>query len=107
FLGLQRYAGVGDTLTFSAQATATADETRHGLTRVIKTGMVPAIARTTLADHLGVSMTEAPSGAAQPSSQTKRDPWNFWVCTTGLSGNLNGDRNNTFGFVNGSINARR
>src|SRR5207253_9907245 len=45
FLGLQRYTGVGDTLTFSAPATATADETRRGVTRVIKTGLVPFIAR--------------------------------------------------------------
>ncbi len=107
FLGLQRYAGVGDTLTFSTQATATDDETRRAMTRVIKTGLVPFIARTTLAERLVVSMTEAPSGAAQPSSQTKRDPWNFWVFTTGLNGNLNGDRNNHFSFLNGSISARR
>src|SRR5262249_45463536 len=41
FLGLQRFAGRGDTLHVSSSPTATSDETRQALVRVMKAGLVP------------------------------------------------------------------
>jgi hypothetical protein len=106
FLGQQRFAGRGDTLHYAAGPTATSDETRRGLVRVMKVGLVPYLARTTLLERMDVSVSPRDSGAA-PAGAVIHDPWNFWVFTTSLNGNGNGDRNNVFTNLNGSLNARR
>src|SRR6185295_10404677 len=93
FLGLQRYAGVGDTLRYSAIATATDDENRQGLTRIIKAGLIPFVARTTLAGRMQFSMAAAAAGESQAAAQTQHDPWNFWVFSTSFNGFANGDKN--------------
>ncbi|MDQ6827780.1 MAG: hypothetical protein M3081_02830 [Gemmatimonadota bacterium] len=106
FLGRRVFAGVGDTLQFANSATATSDETRIALTRVIKIGLVRFIARTTLAGRLQISLAEGPP-AERSDAQSHHDPWNFWVFTTSFNANANGDANNRFTSVNGGLTARR
>jgi hypothetical protein len=107
FLGLQRYAGTGDTLRYEAGPSATPDETRRGMARVLKVGLVPFVARTTIGDRLQVSVSAATGGDTATSGQTQLDPWNFWVFRLSLNGFFNGDANARFRSMNGSINARR
>jgi hypothetical protein len=105
FLGQLYFAGRGDTLHYAIGPTATSDETRRGLVRVMKAGLVPYLARTTLLERVDVSVAPPTEKSPQPTSM--HDPWNFWVFTTSLNGNANGDRNNVFSNLNGSFNARR
>lgn len=107
FIGLRSFAGTRDTLRYNEAAGATRDETRRSLTRVIKTGLVRFLAHTTLADRLQITVSEATGTGDAKATQTTHDPWNFWTFTTSFNGNANGDRNNTFTFMNGSFNARR
>lgn len=106
FLGLRAFAGVGDTLHYATAASATPDETRRGVVHVLEEGLVPFLARSALAERLEITV-KPPSGGAPLVSQTQHDPWNFWVFTTSLNGNGNGDRNNTFTFLTGSFSASR
>jgi hypothetical protein len=105
FLGRLHFAGRGDTLHYASGPTATSDETRHGLAHALKAGLVPFLARTTLLERMDVSVAPSTEKGSQPT--TMHDPWNFWVFTTSLNGNANGDRNNVFSNLNGSLNAKR
>ena len=109
FLGLHRYASAGDTLAYAATPTATQDETRRGLIRLIKAGLVPFVARTTLAARLEISVAPPVAGAGAPTApgQGQRDRWNAWVFTLSANGNFQGDRNNKLNALMGSLNARR
>src|SRR5262249_54511668 len=90
FLGLRQYAGAGDTARFARGSSATPDETRRALVRVIKVGLVPFLSRTLIADRLQISV-EAATGQNQSTSQSLHDPWNFWVFNAGFNGFFNGD----------------
>ena len=85
FIGLERFKGVEQTLTYSAPQTATSDERRTGYTAVLKLGLVRYASETPLAGRLKVDFSE-------PQGQTKAaavlDPWNFWVFRAGMSGNV-------------------
>ncbi|HEY9225577.1 MAG TPA: hypothetical protein VIP11_02945 [Gemmatimonadaceae bacterium] len=107
FLGLRGYAGKGDTLSYFEETSATPDETRKGLTRVLKVGLVRFLLNTSVVTRLDVTVADAPAGANRPSGQTVRDPWHFWVFTVGFNGFANGDQNNRFNNLNGNFNASR
>jgi hypothetical protein len=87
FIGLDRFADVDQSLTFSAPQTATDDERRRGYTSIFKLGLVRYVAETPLASRLTLTFKEPPGQAAAGSV---RDPWNFWVFRIGASGNLEG-----------------
>ena len=58
FIGQRAFAGRGDTLTFTTNATTTDDEERQGLTRTLALGLVQFVARTPGAQALRVSMRQ-------------------------------------------------
>ena len=104
FLGQRRFAGIGDTLKYVAPQSATPDNVRRGLTRAIKVGLVPFLARTSLAQRIDVTI--APAVAAEAVAPA-RDPWNGWVFNVGASSNMSGERTTQFNSINGSLSARR
>lgn len=104
FLGQQRFAGAGDTLRHVAPQSSTPDDVRRGLTRAIKLGLVPFLARTTLAQRIDVSI--APATAAATAAPA-RDRWNGWVFSIGANSNMNGERTSQFTSINGNMSARR
>lgn len=104
FLGQQRFAATGDTLQYVAPQSATADDIRRGLTRAIKVGLVPFLARTTLAQRIDVTIAPAPATA---TAAPTRDRWNGWVFSIGTNSNLSGERTSQFNSINGNMSARR
>src|SRR5581483_8340855 len=104
FIGLRDFNGLTDTLRYVGGSTETDDERRKGLAKVVKTGLVRFLARTTIADRLQISVSGG--GAAAPA-QTQRDPWNFWVFRVSTFANANGDANGKFMYINGNFDARR
>jgi len=106
FIGLEGFAGVEQTLQHVADATATSDEQRRGLLRVIKLGLVAYVTYTPQADRLDVQYTP-------PSEQKKAvvgqadDPWNLWYFRTRVSGNFSGEELSNRRSLGGSVSANR
>ena len=104
-LGKRDFTGRNDTLLFVSRPTDTYDEVRRGLTQTLKLGLVGYAARSALADRIQITY-EAPAG--QPdSSRPRRDPWNYWIFNTGLSGNFSGETSVLTTSLYGSVSANR
>ena len=108
FLGQRLYAGRGDTLSFTTNATTTDDEERQGLTRTIALGLVPFVARTPGAQSLRVT-TRQGIGANAPGAQTmpSSDPWKAWVFEIDVSADLSGEQNYRNREIEGEFSANR
>lgn len=81
FIGLERFAGVDQTLAFTTAQTATEDDERRAFARTFSLGLVRYVAETPLADRVRVTLDSA---AAPPAAGRQRDPWNFWFFRTEL-----------------------
>lgn len=104
-IGLRRFAGRDNTLTYTSPATATEDGVRQGLVRVLKAGLVPYAVDTPAGGRITIAY-EAPD-AAEAVMSPARDPWNFWTFTVGANGFFNGeDRFNSMN-LNASVSANR
>jgi len=102
FIGLERWAGSADTLPWTSRTTDTQDDIRRGLAQTMRLGLVRFAARTPIAPNLVVNYSAPASAAAQVS-----DPWNYWVFSASLSGNLNGEKSVKFQFWSGRFSADR
>lgn len=107
FLGQRRFAGVGDTLQLVTAQGSTDDETRRGVGRTLRLGLVPFLVRTSLADRLDLTVAAAATGTTATAAPAGRDRWNAWVFTVGANGNLNGEQSSSFRSVSGNVMARR
>lgn len=106
FIGLGRFTGRVDTLSFFAPDASTDDEVRFGLARMFKLGLVPFVAGTPEADRITISY-EAPSDdAARPATPTV-DPWNFWVFEVDGESYINGESSYQNVDLGAGISARR
>jgi hypothetical protein len=103
FIGLERYAHTADTLRWNSKASDTEDDIRRGLAGVLRLGLVRFAAHTPLAHSLEITYN-APTAAV---ASEIRDPWNHWVFSVGLSGNLNGQKSLKFQYWNGNFSADR
>ena len=106
FIGSRGFASTADTLKHIARVDATPDDTRKGLTRVMKIGLVRLLARTSLATRLQVSLDAADANAAAKNGPT-RDRWHAWVFSTNAQAYMSGEATNRNGFGFGSFNASR
>lgn len=86
FIGLRGFSQTVDTLKYQASVNATADDRRRGYTRTIKTGLVPFLSRTALADRLNISVAPAAATAGAAQAAPQRDPWHAWVMTLSSNG---------------------
>lgn len=98
FIGQRGFARTVDTLKYVASVDATPDDRRRGYTRVIKTGLVPFLARTDVASRLTITVA-APSAEAVAAAAPQRDPWHAWVFTVSGNGFTNGEK--SYKFING------
>lgn len=106
FIGLERFAGMEQTLLHVAEATATSDEKRRGLLRVIKVGLVAYTVYTSQGDRLDVQY--------KPEAQQKKevvgqihDPWNLWYFRTRVNGYFSGEELSSQHSLGGSVSANR
>lgn len=102
FIGLARFAGSSDTLSYVSENTATGDERRKGLAQTIRLGLVRFAARTPVASRLQVRYDAPPAAAARV-----RDPWNYWVFRLGLNPYLQGEKLVRFVSLDGELSASR
>ena len=104
FIGLGRFAGADQSLTYVSVQTNTDDERRAGFAAQFRLGLVRYAAETPLASRLKVTF-DAPK--AKAAAEPQNDPWNFWVFRVGASGNLEGQESGNENQVRGSLSANR
>jgi hypothetical protein len=117
FIGQKELQGRADTLHYFAQSDATSDETRHGMVRVLRLGLVRYVMATPLAAHLDVRFGPpggpggpgAPGGTGGPAgpSREQHDPWNRWVYSANLYTYFFGQQSNSSAQFSGGFDASR
>lgn len=105
FIGLGRFDKVDRTLTFNTPQTATSDDRRKAFARYFRLGIATYAVDSSAAERLDVSWA-APSATA-PAATPARDPWNYWVFRTNLSGNRDGEESANFSSYRLSLSANR
>jgi hypothetical protein len=104
FIGLGRFQGVDNSLVYASPQTATSDERREGLLRVLKLGLVRYVAGSRVGERLKLQFDEPKN---QQTAASVRDPWNFWVFRVGASGSFEGEESGTQRDVSASFSANR
>lgn len=107
FAGQENFKGMNDTLLFYRTSVDTEDEYRQRMVRYLKLGLTRFIAKTSLAQKLNISVIVNKNEEPVNSLTNKKDKWNFWVYTVGLSGYLNSDDNSKSYQVSGRVSANR
>jgi hypothetical protein len=105
FIGQKELARVADTLRYVSPPSASQDDLRRGLARIIRLGLVRYYAYLGQSGRFDVTYT-APTGDSA-SKAAARDRWNLWVFRINASGYGNGEKSSNFVSLNGSVNASR
>ena len=105
FIGRRHFAGMADTLAVAMEPGAASDEVRKAMVRILKTGLVRYLAHTQAGTQLDIAF--APSKIAPEQTTPKRDPWNAWVFTTSVNGNLYSEQSTRYDYLSGSFTASR
>jgi hypothetical protein len=104
FIGLKNFAGRRDTLRYVEGPTETETESREGITRTLKMGLMPYVAATPVAGRIQIAYTPERPGAPVGPAQ---DPWDFWVFSTSVHGYFSGESHSSSGDYSGSFSANR
>lgn len=107
YIGLDRFTGMDQELKDDAPQTATSDEVRRGLGRVLALGLVRYVAMTPGGVHLRVVDEAPPRPAEAVPAAAAADPWNYWVFRTRIAGQFDGEESVTSSAVNGALQADR
>jgi len=105
FIGQKDVARVADTLKYVSPPSASPDDLRRGLARIIRLGLVRYYAHLGQSGRFDVTYT-APTGDYGSKAAT-RDRWNLWVFRMNATGYGNGEKSSSFVSLNGSVNASR
>ena len=105
FIGLARFQGSDQTLTYNSAATATSDEMRSGFAEVFKLGLVRYAVTTPVAERLRVTFKKVEGD--DTAAAKKKDPWDYWVYRIGFNGDVNGEESSKGRSIRGSFSANR
>ncbi len=101
FIGQNDYIDIRNTLKCISNQGDSDDEQRRSLVRVLKVGLVPYAAKTSMADFITVGFERK----AIPMAVVDR--WNSWVFNVGMSANLRGEEQKDFSALNGHLSINR
>ena len=88
FIGQQNiHEGRRDTLYVNTKQTDTDFEVRERLTRFIKLGLAPYVAKTKAGEDIEINM-KTDAGNSVDTAQESVDPWNYWVFNVGSDANI-------------------
>ena len=108
FIGLERFEGQDDSLTYVSGPTDTDDQERRGFTQMLKLGLMRYVARTPLAPEIQISQRRPDTGRPATSGATAaEDPWNFWIFRASTNGNYFSEERTQRGSLRGSFSANR
>jgi len=106
FIGIGDYEGTEANLRYASGSTDTQDETRRGLARIIKFGLMEFVAASPVANRIEITFRPAVVGQ-RATTQPTDDPWNFWVFRIQGNGSINGEKTNRTYRISGSLSADR
>jgi hypothetical protein len=107
FIGQQGiHAGRTDTLLVDNKQIDTDFEVRAKLTRFIKLGLAPYVAKTKAGEEIEINM-KTDSGIREDSIQESVDPWNYWVFNVGSDANIELEELSSEINIGGNININR
>jgi hypothetical protein len=101
FIGLNQFAGLDNTLTYSSGPNDTRDETRKGQIEVMKRGLFPYVLNTPIAEYIYLSFRQK----LKPTSV--KDPWNFWVFSISMDGRFRGESSRSSRSLDVNVSANR
>jgi hypothetical protein len=101
FIGQGGYEDIKFTLKYYSQRLDTSDETRAGLVRVLKKGLMPFVTKTPIEDSIEINYTDKPKPTAV------EDKWNFWVFSFGTGLSLRGQESYKSNNYDGSFSINR
>jgi hypothetical protein len=101
FIGQNACRDLRDVQKYFSSKTDTDDETRRGLVRTLKLGLMSFVARTPIACRIAVDYARPEAGAAG------RDRWNSWVFSLAGHGYFSGEETYLSRSVYGSFSANR
>lgn len=104
FIGLDRFAGLSDTLSYASSDTDTDAERRDGLTRRIRLGLIRYVARTGLAGALIVKLSSVDN---KRLIRPEEDVWKFWRFKVSMSGSYSGEQSKQSYEIGGTLRADR
>ena len=107
FLGLKRFGGMNDTLTYFVDPTATDDEKRKLLVHYLKLGLTRFLAKTDVAKYLELNYGAAADSTQNKKDENRKDKWNSWRFSMGVSGFFDGSQNIKSSHTNGYLNGSR
>lgn len=105
FIGQRRFSETETTLTHTSDQTATDDDIRRGLSRVLKAGLLQYVVQTPAFNRIEISY-ERPEAGTRPTVPTE-DPWNLWVFRTSIGGSFEGEQKTSSHEFRGSFSANR
>ncbi len=85
FIGQGPYEGLSSNLIYASNTTDTDDEIRQGYVAVLKMGLIPYVAKTSIRDLLTIECRED----LQPTDVV--DPWKFWVFSLSVGAELDSE----------------
>ena len=91
FIGQRELGNISDTLKYVSPTSASPDDLRHGLARMVRLGLVRYYAHLGQAGRFDVTYT-APTGAGQDGKATAKDRWNLWVYRISANGYGSGEK---------------
>ncbi len=101
FNGQRRFAGMADTLSFTAYPDDTSDAVRNKEIHTLHMGLMRYVARTPLARYMEIRFN-------QPVSQTvATDKWDSWVFRSSINGYLSGQKTYNQNYLFGRFSANR
>lgn len=109
YYGQNLFRNMKDTLHFNTDPNATDFEERDLLTKYMKLGLAPYIAKTNAAKDAIISFkrTETEASKKDSANKTTKDPWNYWVFRIGVNGNFSADEVYKSSRLSGNFSANR
>ena len=101
FIGQNECRDLRDVQKYFSSKTDTDDETRRGLVRALKLGLMSFVARTPIACRIAVDYAKPEAGAAG------RDRWRSWVFSLSGNGYFSGEESYMSRSIYGSFSANR
>ncbi|MGZ5555607.1 MAG: hypothetical protein ACXW3H_07650 [Candidatus Aminicenantales bacterium] len=101
FIGQNECRDLRDIQKYFSSKTDTADETRRGLVKTLKLGLMSFVARTPIACRIAVDYARPEAGAAG------RDRWRSWVFSLSGNGYFSGEETYLSRMIYGSFSANR
>ena len=107
FLGLNRFKNMADTVLFSTEPDLTQFESRDIFIKHLKLGMVPFLSKAGQVKNITIDFKKTDTAQSGSEIRLEKDPWNYWVYRTNVSGNINGESVYKSTRLSSSVSAQR